>query len=94
VARYRAGDWAGAVEALEHSVALAPRGGDTAFDHYFLSMACRRLGEVDRARAWFDRAVAWSDRHRPGHPGLAAFRAEAAALLAGGTGRTLVRRKS
>ncbi len=80
VARYRAGDWDGAVEALLHSVEIGPAGG-TAFDHYFLAMACRHLGEVDRGRDWFDRAVAWSDRHRPRHPALLEFRAEAAAIL-------------
>jgi len=80
VARYRSGDWAGAVDALMRSVALGSPGG-SAFDHYFLAMACRKLGEVGHARDWFDRAVAWSDRHRPGHPGLASFRSEAAALL-------------
>jgi tetratricopeptide (TPR) repeat protein len=80
VARYRAGDWAGAVEALERSVALGPPGG-TAFDHFFLAMAFQRLGDEARARDSFGRAVDWSDRHRSGHPDLARFRDEAAALL-------------
>ena len=83
VALYRAGDWMGTVEALEHSLATGEKPGGTAFDHYFLSMASRRLGEVGRARDWFDRAIAWSDRHLPGHPQLEAFRAEAATLLVG-----------
>jgi tetratricopeptide (TPR) repeat protein len=80
VARYRAGDWAGSVEALERSVAVGPPGG-TAFDHFFLAMAFRRLGDERRARDSFGRAVDWSDRHRSGHPDLARFRDEAAALL-------------
>ncbi len=82
VARYRAGDWPGSVEALRRSIEVGAPGG-TAFDHYFLSMACRRLGDLDHARAWFDRAVAWSDAHLPGHPRLEAFRSEAATLLVG-----------
>lgn len=85
VARFRAGDWAGAVEALERSAASGPDGG-TAFDFFFLAMSWRRLGDKVTARDWFDRAVAWSTRNRPGHPGLARFRDEAAALL-GGSGR-------
>ena len=90
VARYRSGDWAGALEALEHSVVIGPQGG-TAFDHYFLAMASLKVGEVQNARAWFDNAVAWSDRHRPDHAGLASFRAEAAALLVGTSGRSITR---
>ena len=88
VARYRSGDWAGAVEALERSAAF-DGGGGTAFDHFFRAMAWRRLGEPDRARDWFDRAVAWADRNRPGHPGLARFRREAVTVL-GEPGRTQV----
>jgi tetratricopeptide (TPR) repeat protein len=80
VARYRAGDWAGAVEALERSIAAGPPGG-TAFDHFFLAMALQRLGEPGRARASFERAVDWADRHRPGHAGLARYRGEAVALM-------------
>jgi tetratricopeptide (TPR) repeat protein len=80
VARYRAGDWAGAVEALERSVAGGPPGG-TAFDHFFLAMAFQRLGDGGRARVSLGRAIDWSDRHRSGHPDLARFRDEAVALL-------------
>jgi tetratricopeptide (TPR) repeat protein len=81
VARYRLGDWAGAVEALERSAALDPDGG-TAFDHYFLAMAWRRLDDDARAREWLERGLAWSARFRPGHPPLERFRDEAEALLA------------
>ena len=81
VARYRAGDWAGAVEALERSAAANPPGG-TAFDQFFLAMAFRRLGDEGRARESLGRAIDWADQYRPGHPDLARFRDEAAALLA------------
>ncbi|WP_435011777.1 tetratricopeptide repeat protein (plasmid) [Tundrisphaera lichenicola] len=80
VARYRAGDWLGTVEALERSVELGPPGG-TAFDHYFLAMALNRLGESSRSERSFERAVAWTDHHLPGHPALARFHEEAAGLM-------------
>jgi tetratricopeptide (TPR) repeat protein len=80
VARYRAGDWAGAVDALERSAAAGPPGG-TAFDHFFLAMAFQRLGDEGRARDSLGRAIDRADRHRPGHPDLARFRDEAVALL-------------
>ena len=54
----------------------------TAFDHFFLAMAFRRLGDEGRARDSLGRAIDWADRYRPGHPDLARFRDEAAALLA------------
>ena len=81
VARYRAGDWSGAIEALERSAAHGPDGGGTAFDYFFLAMACRRLNDDGRAREWYEQGVAWAARYRPGHPALERFREEAEALL-------------
>ncbi len=80
VARYRAGDFLGSVDALGRSIELGPPGG-TAFDHYFLAMASCQLGDLDHAVAWFDQAVAWSSRHGSDHPGLARFRREASQVL-------------
>ncbi len=80
VARYRAGDHAGSVDALGRSIELGPAGG-TAFDHYFLAMACCQLGELDHASGWFARAIAWTHRNGPDHPGLVGFRREATAVL-------------
>jgi serine/threonine protein kinase/Flp pilus assembly protein TadD len=79
VAQYRNGDWKAAVEALMKSVQLR-KGGDS-FDFFFLAMAHWQLGEKDKARAWYDRAVAWMDKNRPEDRELKRFRAEAAALL-------------
>jgi tetratricopeptide (TPR) repeat protein len=61
VARYRAGDWKGAVEALTKSVELR-QGGDS-FDFFFLAMAHWRLGDKEKARQWRDRATEWMDKN-------------------------------
>ena len=82
VARYRAGDWAGAIEALERSALSSPDGGGgTAFDHYFLAMAWCQLHREDQAGEWLERGMAWAARHRPDHPSLERFRQEAESLL-------------
>jgi tetratricopeptide (TPR) repeat protein len=80
MARLRAGDDRGAVEALGRSIDLGPPGG-TAFDLLILALALRRLGDEDGARDAFARGAAWADRHRPGHPGLARLLREARELL-------------
>jgi hypothetical protein len=56
------------------------KGGDST-DFFFLAMAHWQLGEKDKARAWYDQAVAWMDKNRPQDAELKRFRAEAAALL-------------
>jgi hypothetical protein len=58
------------------------RAGGDGFDWFFLAMAHRRLGERDKARLWFARAVQWMDRHRSHDEDLRSVRAEAEALLA------------
>ena len=78
-AHVRAGDWKGAVVALKRSMDLR-KGGD-AHDWFFLAMAHWRAGAKDRARVWFDKAVAWTDANRPGDQELVRFRAEAEALM-------------
>ena len=74
--------WKASIEALDKSCNLDddPKGGN-AFQWFFLAMAHWRLGEKDRARQWYDRAVAWMDRHAPNDGNLRSFRAEAAELL-------------
>jgi serine/threonine protein kinase/Flp pilus assembly protein TadD len=79
VARYRAGDWRGAVEALNKSMELR-KGGDSA-DWFFLAMAQWQLGEKEQARKRFDQAVAWINKNQPKDPELLRFRAEAAEIL-------------
>jgi tetratricopeptide (TPR) repeat protein len=79
VAHYRNGDWKAAVDALTKSVRLR-QGGDS-FEFFFLAMAHRQLNEKDKARAWYGRAVAWMDQHKPQDEELKRFRAEATQLL-------------
>ena len=79
VASYRASDWKAAIAALEKSMALR-KGGDS-IDGFFLAMAHWRLGEQDKARAWYDRAVQWMDVNQAKNEELLRFRAEAAKLL-------------
>ena len=83
VARYRVGDTAGAIEALERSADSSPEGTGTAFDHFVLAMAWAQLNRKDLAGEWFERGMAWTARHRPGHPTLEQFRIEALSMLEG-----------
>ena len=78
-ARYRAGDWQGAIEALEKSMQL--RSGGDAFDWFFLAMAQWQLGHKDEARNWYDKAVAWTEENQRNNEELRRFRAEATELL-------------
>jgi tetratricopeptide (TPR) repeat protein len=73
VARYRAGDWRGAVEALGD--------GRTPIDVLFLAMAQWQLGEKEQARRLYDKVAQWIDTTKPQDEALRRFRAEAAALL-------------
>ena len=85
VVQYRAGRYAEAIETLEQSLA-AGQGHSDAWDLFFLAMAHHRLGHGEQGRACFERGLRWihdqkalSDQHAKE---LAAFRAEAEAVLA------------
>ncbi len=86
VALYRDGRPAEAIPVLERSLA-AGLGLSDPFDLFFLAMARHRLGQADRARADFNRAVAWIRSQKSllnsQARELSAFRAEAEAILAG-----------
>jgi eukaryotic-like serine/threonine-protein kinase len=60
---------------------MSLRRGGYSFDWFFLAMAHWRLGDHDKARTWFGRAVQWMDKHMPQHGELRRFRAEAEAML-------------
>jgi tetratricopeptide (TPR) repeat protein len=79
LARYRNGDWKETLSALDK--AMQNRSGGDSSDWFILAMACWRLGEKDKARDWYDKAVAWMNKNQPQVEELKRFRAEAAALL-------------
>ena len=78
-ALYRAGRWKDAIAALEKSMELR-KSGDS-FDWFFLAMVHSRLGEKDKARELYDRAVHWMDKNQPTNEELRRFQAEASELL-------------
>jgi tetratricopeptide (TPR) repeat protein len=80
VARHRAGDRRGAIEALAKSEELGP-GRIVGFNAFFLAMAHWESGHKDEAREWYGRAVRWTEENRPGNRELLRFRAEAAGVL-------------
>jgi tetratricopeptide (TPR) repeat protein/serine/threonine protein kinase len=79
VARYRAGQWQPAIEALEKSMAL--RAGGDANDWLFLAMSHWQLDKKDDARQWYDESVDWIKTNPAPNKELERFRAEAADLL-------------
>jgi hypothetical protein len=91
IARYRTGDFAGAIDALTRAHAALPGGNPYAW--LFLAMACHKNGDPVGAGKWFNRAVRWAD-DRPGllttqpvfRDQFPRFRAEAAEVLAGPPG--------
>src|SRR5439155_17573706 len=63
MARYRTGDWNGAIADLEKAIGLRnPDHPNRASNGFFLAMAHWQLGEKDKARAWFDKSVQWMDK--------------------------------
>jgi tetratricopeptide (TPR) repeat protein len=60
VAQYRAGDPKAALAALTKSMELS-KGGD-GYVGFILAMAHYQLGEKEKARQWFDRAVQWMEQ--------------------------------
>jgi len=78
-AKYRVGDWKGAIADLTKSCEL-PKGGDGT-DWFFLAMAHWRLGDKDQSRMWYEKAFEWMEKNKPHDEELRRFRAEAAELL-------------
>jgi serine/threonine protein kinase/tetratricopeptide (TPR) repeat protein len=81
-ARYRTGDWKGAIEDLEKVIRLRkPDSPLNAHEGFFIAMAHWQLGEKDRAREWFTRSVRWMEKGNQQDAEQRRFRAEAADLL-------------
>jgi tetratricopeptide (TPR) repeat protein len=78
VARYRARDFTGAIEALKRS--LESRGSN-AEDELFLAMASARIGRSDEARAWYQKAGELMRQTKSRNAEARRFREEAAAVL-------------
>jgi tetratricopeptide (TPR) repeat protein len=81
-ARYRAGDWHGALEALKKSEGLAPGRSTSCCNALFLAMANWNLGEQDEARRWYGLAVERMKTEKgPNEEELRRFQGEADELL-------------
>src|SRR5262249_276918 len=84
VVQYRAGRYDEAIATLERSLAAGP-GQSDGLDLFFLAMAHHRLGHREEARTCFNGGLHWlGDQHGLNERStqeLAAFRAEAEAVL-------------
>jgi hypothetical protein len=67
---------------LDQAVAL--RSGGDGREWLLLALAHARLGEQDRAREWYDRAVTWLAEGRAENATLHQLQAEVVAALGGG----------
>jgi uncharacterized protein HemY len=80
-AHYRAGAWNDAIAALEKSEAVAP-GCFAAVDGLFLAMAHRQLGDKEKGREWYAKALASAETaSQPTGRELGLLRSEASRLL-------------
>jgi Flp pilus assembly protein TadD len=102
IASYRLGDWKAATTELEKSVEFSTTEITKVSAWFFLAMVNERMGEHEKARTWYVKAVqimdkpppAWSsiDYRRLIYGDLRRFRAEAAGLL-GIKGEPMAKRK-
>ncbi len=80
LARYRTGDAAGAVADLTEAVRLGD--GGKVRDWLYLALANNKLGRIEEARKWYERAQEVELNDAPGDWELKNLRAEAAAAFA------------
>ena len=78
-ALWSAREWKAAVEAFQKSMDM--RNGRDGNDWFFLAMCHHHLGDKEKARSWYDKAVEWMDKNAASNVELRRFRAEAAQLL-------------
>jgi tetratricopeptide (TPR) repeat protein len=79
IARFRNGDFHGAVQALNKSIEL--RNGGDANDFFFLAMSEQCLGNTAAARGWYDKGVAWVTQSASKSAEIGRFRTEAEYVL-------------
>jgi serine/threonine protein kinase len=79
IACYRKGDWTKARSSLEQSMNLSD--GGNGYDWVFLAMTCQRLGDVEDAQVWRNKAVSWLEMQEGKPENMLRYRAEADALL-------------
>jgi tetratricopeptide (TPR) repeat protein len=79
VARYRAGQWQPAIDALGKSIELQPNIDPS--NWIFLAMAHRQLGQTDEARKWYGKATQWLGQSKDQNEELNRFRAEAESVF-------------
>jgi serine/threonine protein kinase/Flp pilus assembly protein TadD len=78
-AHYYARNCKDAIAALEKSTQLS--NGGNSYNWFFLAMAHWQLGDKEKARQYYDKAVQWMDKNMPKNKELGRFRVEAAELL-------------
>jgi tetratricopeptide (TPR) repeat protein/tRNA A-37 threonylcarbamoyl transferase component Bud32 len=68
---YRAGRFQEAVPFFEQSLQADPKPGRAVLNWLWLALANQRLGRVEEARRWLNKARAWLDQYRDGMPARA-----------------------
>jgi serine/threonine protein kinase/Flp pilus assembly protein TadD len=81
MAHYRAANWRAAIEALNRSTELPVRQGRADPTWLFLAMAHWQVGEKDRARECYHKAVEWIETNQPKNQFLQQFRKEAEEVM-------------
>ena len=80
LAEYRLGHWTESQAACEKSLALLNRGDPSSW--FLMALADWQKGEKDKARSWFNQAVAWiGEKQNPKNSTLRQLWTEAAVLL-------------
>jgi tetratricopeptide (TPR) repeat protein len=79
VAKFRVGDPAAAIDALQKAAILGRN--SNAEDCLILAMAHWQAGDRDQAGRWYEQAMEWSTKHQPASEELSLLRAEAKMLF-------------
>ncbi len=81
LAYYRAGNWTVAARAAEKAASLLPDDAQVVQTRLLLACVYGRLGQLELARKWYNRATEWLDRTHCKDPTFQRLKAEAAGLL-------------